>query len=320
MNAHLPQFSLRDLGHDDPAVRRYHAARLGQTCRETGFFCLVDDPIAPRLQQEVFAAARAFFALPLADKQALSILRSPHNRGYVAVADERLNPILGADHKEAFNIGIDLAPDHPEVLARAPFRGVNFWPKELRDFKPTTLRYLERCLELGRLLHRYFALDLGLPEHYFDAHLSAPIATLRLLHYPIAHAPSARHDAGAGAHSDYGNVTLLATDGVPGLEVCARDGTWVDVTCPPGTLVCNIGDCLMRWTNDTYRSTLHRVRQPPSERYSIAFFLEVNPDTVVDPREIFPNAAPLYAPVTCAEYLTSRLNDTYAARSRASTT
>lgn len=310
----LPQFSLHELTSADRSKRHQYAHELGRACREIGFFCLTNDPIGAELREGLFAQAHRFFGLPLVDKQALSILRSPHNRGYVGLSDEKLNPNLGTDHKEAFNIGIEMPADHPDVLAGKPFRGVNFWP-DLDGLKAVALKYFDRCIELGRLLHRSFAKDLGLPEDYFDAHLSAPIATLRLLHYPVAMSPSPRHDAGAGAHSDYGNVTLLATDGVPGLEVCTRDGKWLEATCPPGALICNIGDCLMRWTNDTYRSTLHRVRQPECERYSIAFFLEVNPESTVDPRDIFPNEAPLYEPVTCANYLASRLDNTYEGRS-----
>ncbi len=318
MSTSLPTFSLQNLTAQDPEERRHYAKELGRACREIGFFCLSDYPVEPELLAGLFTQAHALFALPQKDKQALSILRSPHNRGYVALSDERLNPNLGADHKEAFNIGVDMPADHPEVLARMPFRGVNFWP-HLADLKPVALDYFARCTELGRLLHKSFALDLDLPEHYFEPHLTAPIATLRLLHYPPATTPSSRHDAGAGAHSDYGNVTLLATDGVPGLELCTRDGTWLDVTCPAGALICNIGDCLMRWTNDTYRSTVHRVRQPDRERYSIAFFLEVNPESVIDPRDIFPHEPPRYARVTCATYLASRLDSTYAGRNTQTT-
>jgi len=107
------------------------------------------------------------------------------------------------------------------------------------------------------------------------------------------------------------NVTILATDEVAGLEVLNRQGEWIQAPHVPGAFVCNIGDCLMRWSNDTYVSTPHRVRPPARERFSIAFFLEVNPDSVVDPRDIVPDQTPKYEPVTCADYLASRLNATY---------
>ena len=180
------------------------------------------------------------------------------------------------------------------------------------------LGYFNRCIEISRLLHRAFSLDLGRDEYFFDRHLTYPIATLRILRYPKATPTSAaRIDSGAGAHTDYGNITLLATDGVPGLEVQNRDGQWIEAPSIAGAFVCNIGDCLMRWSNDIYVSTPHRVRAPPRERYSIAFFLEVNPESVVDPRDIFPAQTPKYPPIICADYLASRLDATYGYRVKA---
>jgi isopenicillin N synthase-like dioxygenase len=306
----LPLISVAALDSPDPQARAKGAAELGRACREVGFFYVVDHGIPADTIRQAFADARTLFALPLQDKQQMSIKLSPHNRGYVAMADEKLNPNAGADMKEAFNIGTDFPADHPDVLAGKPFRGVNFWP-ELEGWRERALDYFEACLNLGRLLHRGFSLDLGLAEDHFDQHLNKPIATLRMLHYPATAGEAAREDAGAGAHTDYGNITLLATDEVAGLQVLTRQGQWIEAPYVPGAYVCNIGDCLMRWSNDTYLSTPHRVRAPERERYSIAFFLEVEPDSLVDPRDVMPGEAPKYPPVTCAEYLASRLNATY---------
>lgn len=173
------------------------------------------------------------------------------------------------------------------------------------------LDYFAACLALGRTVHCGLSLDLGLPEQFFEQHLDNPIATLRLLHYPASAGQVRRRDGGAGAHTDYGNITLLATDGVSGLEVLTRQGEWIDAPSIPGAFICNIGDCLMRWSNDTYVSTAHRVRPPERERYSIAFFLEVNPDSQIDPQHIFPDQPPKYPPVSCADYLRGRLDATY---------
>lgn len=306
----LPIVSIAGLRSDDLETRRLAAAELGRACRDVGFFYAVDHGVPATARADAFAAAKQLFALPLARKQALSIKLSPHNRGYVAMSDERLNPAAGSDMKEAFNIGTDVAEDHPDVLAGKPFRGVNFWP-DLPGWRERALAYFDHCLALGRTIHRGFSLDLGLDEQFFAPHLSDPIATLRMLRYPASADTIDRRDGGAGTHTDYGNVTILATDEVAGLEVLNRQGEWIEAPYVPDAFVCNIGDCLMRWSNDTYVSTPHRVRPPKRERFAIAFFLEVNPDSVVDPRDIVTDQAPLYPPVTCAEYLASRLNATY---------
>ncbi|MGM0570250.1 isopenicillin N synthase family dioxygenase [Marinobacter sp.] len=306
----LPLISIAGLNSDDPVVRRKTAAELGRACREVGFFYATDHGIPDNVLESVFAGARNLFGLPLSEKEALSIKLSPHNRGYVAMSDEKLNPQAGSDMKEAFNIGTDFPEDHPDVVAGKPFRGVNFWPP-IPGWREHALGYFNHCLELGRTIHRGFSLDLGLDEGFFAQHLTLPIATLRMLRYPASAGQVARDDGGAGTHTDYGNITILATDEVAGLEVLNRQGEWIQAPYVPGAFVCNIGDCLMRWSNDTYVSTPHRVRPPARERYAIAFFLEVNPDSVVDPRDVVKDEAPKYEPITCAEYLASRLNATY---------
>ena len=305
----LPVISVSGLLSSDSSERRHTAEILGAACRNEGFFYVTDHGISAELMGSVFANAHRFFAQPLSLKEQMSIRLSPHNRGYVAMSDEKLNPGAGADHKEAFNIGTDFPEDHPDVLAGKPFRGVNFWP-DIDGWRDQVLAYFDACLELGRLLHKGFSLDLGLPEDFFDQHLDQPIATLRMLHYPASAGETEREDGGAGTHTDYGNITILATDGVAGLEVLNRKGEWIQAPSIPGAFVVNIGDCLMRWSNDTYVSTPHRVRPPEQERYSIAFFLEVNPDSVVDPRDIS-TTVPKYPPISCADYLSHRLNATY---------
>jgi isopenicillin N synthase-like dioxygenase len=213
---------------------------------------------------------------------------------------------LKTDRKESFNIGFDLPEDDPRVVAGEPFRGVNQWP-DLPGFRDTMLAYYDAALDLGVRLSRAIALDLGLPEDHFDCAFHDPLAALRVLHYPPA--TGAEGEIGAGAHSDYGVITLLMTDGEPGLQVKPRDGDWTDVPHVPGAYVVNIGDCLMRWTNDIYVSTPHRVLPPKRMRRSVAMFVEAHPDVLV---EALPGTgAPKYAPIRAADYLQSRLDATY---------
>ena len=280
------------------AIDQRVAAALGAACRSTGFFYIAGHGIDPALLAAVYAESARFFALPEADKQELAISRFGDNRGYAGFGSESLDPDKPADAKEAFNIGRDEAPD------------TNHWPA-LPGFADVMSRYYAAMRRLSEQLHQAIALDLSLDPDFFAPRIDRPQATLRLLHYPPHPGRFDGERYGAGAHTDYGNVTILSQDMVGGLEVRTRDGHWIAATPVPGTFVCNIGDCLMRWSNDTYVSTPHRVRPPEQERYSIAFFLEVNPDSIVDPRDVIPGEAPKYEPITCAEYLTARLNATY---------
>lgn len=294
-------------------------ASLGEAARGIGFFVLVNHGVPPELIRNVFAQSNHFFESATDEKLRLSIKHSPHNRGYVALAEEQLDPSKPGDFKEAFNIGWDLPADHPEVLAGKPFRGVNVWPDraELAPFRATMLQYFAACHALGVTLHRALSHDLGIAERFFDDKLDAPLATLRLLHYPPRPAHYAPGQIGAGVHTDYGNLTLLATDDAGGLEVQTRDGNWIAAPYVENALIVNIGDCLMRWTNDVYVSTRHRVVNPLGrERYSVAFFLDANPEATVAALPTCVSAArpARYPSITCADYIAERLNATYAHR------
>jgi isopenicillin N synthase-like dioxygenase len=297
----LPVIDISGLASPDLATRRAVGEALGRASRDVGFFYVVGHGLDEATIARAFAASARFFAQP-------AIKRSDNDVGYVALQDEQLDPDSPADYKEAFNIGLELPADHPDILARRPFRGVNFWPP-LEGWRDEMLDLYQRLWAAGRLIHRGFSLDLGIEEDFFEDKLDAPIATLRLLRYP----PRTTGDEGlgAGAHTDYGNLTLLATDGVAGLQLRPRGGDWIDAPSLPGALICNIGDCLMRWTGDIYVSTPHRVVRPAAERYSIAFFLDPNPEARV---ETLPGRPTLYPPTTGAAYLKSRLDHTYAHR------
>lgn len=289
------------------------AEAVGSAARDVGFFYVTGHGVDQSLVDAVFDGSRCFFSLPTETKELQSIRRSPHNRGYVPMKGESLDPTKAPDLKEAYNIGLELAPDDPRVARGEPFRGVNLWPG-LPGWRATMLAYFDALWKVGRRLHEGIAGDLSLPAGFFEDKLDQPMATLRLLHYPPQPASAAAGQIGAGEHTDYGDITLLLTDEVGGLEVKRRDGTWIPAPYMPGTFICNIGDCLMRWTNDVYVSTPHRVvNRGGRERYSVAFFLDPNPDTVVAclPTCVSAERPARYPPVTGAEYLRGRLDATY---------
>ncbi|RBP11193.1 isopenicillin N synthase-like dioxygenase [Roseiarcus fermentans] len=281
------------------------AAAIGAACRDVGFFYAVNHGVPRALIDDAFAQSRRFFALPLEAKQTIAMDVVGGNRGYSALMREALDPAQGPDRKEAFNVGLDLAPDDPDLVAGKPFRALNAWPA-LPGFRATTLGYFDACAALALRIHRAFAHDLGLPLDFFASKFRKPMATLRLLRYPAA----AEDAAGAGEHTDYGNITLLATDDVGGLQARRRDGRWIDAPPRPGAFVVNIGDCLMRWTNDIYVSTPHRVvNASPRERFSIAFFFDPDPEAEVAaiPSCVGQGGAK-YPPILAADHLKLRLD------------
>ncbi len=305
----LPVIDLAGLSENDGAALERIAAEIGRACREIGFFYIVNHAVAAQTIAAAFAQSALFFALPIEAKRVIAIEKIGGNRGYSGLMHEALDPGKAADLKEAFNVGLEIAADDPDLSAGKPFRSLNAWP-DLPHFRATLLGYFAECAKLGGRLHRAFATDLGLNPNFFANKFDRPMATLRLLHYPPTPPDALDGQLGAGEHTDYGNVTLLATDSVGGLEVRTRAGAWIAAPVVPGAFIVNIGDCLMRWTNNVYVSTPHRVvNRSGRERYSIAFFFDPNPDALVAaiPSCVPAGAEPLYPPIEAADHLRARL-------------
>ena len=281
---------------------------IGSACRDPGFFILKNHDVPRELRTQVFEFADNFFDLPVGEKRKVSILNTPHFRGWGAKGDESLDETQPEiDTKETFNIGLELPPSDPRVLAGNPFRGLNQWP-DLPGFRECLLQYYDAAQSQGLAILSMIAQDLNLPADHFKPLFKDPLSALRLLRYPAA--SGAGNEIGAGAHTDYGAITLLMSDGEPGLQVRPRGGDWTDVPSVENAYIVNIGDCMMRWSNDIYVSTPHRVLPPQNTRRSVAFFVEANPDTIV---AAFPGTGtPKYPPIRAADYLQSRLDATYA--------
>ena len=205
------------------------AAAVDRACRGAGFFYVAGHGVAPALEAATFDAMRAFFAAPDEFKACYHIRHShPHQRGYVPLYEEHLGDDHSPDFKESYDLGVDRAPDHPDVLAGKPFAASNVWP-DMPGFRDTVEAYHAEMIRLGDDLVHLTAVGLGLDPDYFDYAMSDPVANLRLLHDP----PRARPKdlVGCGSHTDYGFLTVLAQDDVGGLEIEGDGGDWIYV--PP---------------------------------------------------------------------------------------
>lgn len=312
----LPLIDIAPLYGTDSAAWRDVATQIDAACRDWGFFYITGHGIPPERIDALLAAAKAFFALPEAEKLKIDITRTAHHRGYGAIATEQLDPTQPSDLKETFDMGFHMAADHPEVLAGKPLRGPNRHP-DLPGWVALMEQHYADMQALAQTLLRAIALALGIERDFFDARFAEPISVFRMIHYPPRHTARSADQPGAGAHTDYGCVTLLYQDDAGGLQVRNVHGEWIDAPPIPGSFVVNIGDMMARWSNDRYTSTPHRVISPLGvHRYSMPFFAEPHPDTEIS---CLPNCSsadnpPKYPPVTSAEYLLSRFADTYAYR------
>jgi len=304
------------------AARLRTGREIDRICRETGFFTLAGHGVKPAVMDALRDTAKEFFALPLAEKQRAIHPVPGTPRGYIAMGVEALS--LGnaratpPDLKEYWHFGRASWPETPYYTPAAGQRYFipNIWPERPAGFAAAAHAYYTAMEGLTVELMRIAALGLGIEEHFFDRFIDRHITAMRLNHYPAQEAPPLPGQLRAGAHTDYGLLTILNGEDVPGgLQVLTKAGEWLDVATEPGTFVVNIGDLLMRWTNDRWVSNTHRVVNPPAEaarnrRLSIAFFHHPNYDAPIEC--IAPAGEARYAPVLSGAYRDEKYRQTRA--------
>ncbi len=309
----LPLIDIGALASPDPADWRGVAAEIDAALRSWGFLYIVNHGVPDAQITKAFGLAKALFDLPLAQKQAIDIRASRWHHGWGGVGVEQLEDGMPGDLKESFDMGRHLELDHPLTQRGLMVYGPNQYP-DIAGWREAVDAHYELMLGLGLRMLGAVAVALDLPSDFFSSKFKNTVSVLRFLHYPPASARTTPDQLGAGAHSDYGCMTLLAQDDIGGLQVLSPDDTWIDATPVPGAFVVNIGDMMALWTNDRYRATKHRVQSAAeSERYSIPFFVEPDYDTRVEViASCLPaGSEPRYKPVISGEYLMSRFAATY---------
>ena len=284
----LPLLDLADAS-GTPADRAALLHRLRTAAHDLGFFYVTGHGIAQQVQDDLLAATRTFFALPEAARREISNLNSAQFRGWTGVATEHT---AGApDQREQIDIGperdaVDLGPDDPAYLRLV---GPNQWPTAVPELRAVVLRWLREAERVARTVLGLLAEALGQDAGWFDRWFDEEaVTTTKLVHYPAPPVGEASDDTssqGVGAHKDYGWLALVLQDDRSGLQVRAEDGSWLEATPVPGTLVVNVGEALEVATEGYLRANVHRVVAPTEgvDRYSVPFFLAPRLDAVVEP-------------------------------------
>ena len=312
----IPIIDIADLRHTDRNRRMAVATRIRQACEHVGFFYVKNHGVSEQLLSEVYAAAHEFFALPAEEKLIVDITKSNRHRGYCAmgVLQADVNNPQAVDRQEAYEVSVELPEDDVDYLAGNPMYGPNLWPARPAAFRTRTSGYVDEMIRLGSLLFQGFALALGLEERWFDDKITKPMGQLRVIRYPPQEPGLIDPKRiGIGAHTDYECFTILSQS-APGLQVQNTTGQWVAAPPIDGALLINIGDCMARWTNDQFRSTLHRViNLSGGERYSLVFFYGANYHAVVEclPVCLSETRPAKYPPVRAGEWTIRNIQAAY---------
>lgn len=321
---HVPAIDIAPYVAGGTDVDRSEVARqVDEAARTVGFMQVLGHGIPLEAWARLGRASDRFFELPLEVKKQY---RAPAgvNRGYSPPRSERLSLSLGVekaermnDFFEAFNVGA-AAADYPHADVDPGMYSENIWPAESDTFQDDVELWMSHARAVARVMMQVFADALGLPAGYFDAYTDHSLDVLRMNNYALPEGERVELDGdliGMGEHTDFGIVTLLWADDVKGLQVLDDDGGWNDVSPLPGALLVNLGDLTARWTNERWKSTLHRVKPPVIDgrikrRRSAAFFFDGNVDAVITtlPGCVAEGGTELYGPITVGEHIEAKLN------------
>jgi isopenicillin N synthase-like dioxygenase len=294
------------------------AEQIGRACRDIGFYIILGHGVPEELVDAVDRNAREFFDLPVEEKMKLHAGKDTGTCGYAAMGERSFAYTRGEksppDLHESFQVSkldADLSDCYFQTPIAKKLVPPNQWPQGHPQMRVVLTDYYRKMAMLARDLLRLSALALDLPETYFDGKVDRHISRLSLKLYPQQEAKPLPGQLRAGAHTDYGTVTILRPgDCVGGLQIADASGNWHDAPVIPRSFIINQGDMMARWTNDRWLSTLHRVVNPPEEarggnrRLSIVFFHTPNYDTLVEclPTCRGPDDNAKYQPVSVADY------------------
>lgn len=305
------------------ADRRMVGQEVDAAARRFGFFQIVGHRLPQERIEAMVKASSDFFAQSTEVKQRCNPVDPSINRGYAARGTEALSYSIGRDAPpdlfEAFNIGEDDV-DCGNPFYAAQRHGVfapNIWPAEPVELRSALVAYFQAARQVALTLTEVFAVALGLVDGWFAPFVDRSTTTMRTIRYErrAGEGDPLPGQQRMGAHTDYGIVTVLYAEQVAGLQIVAPGGEWIDVIPADGALVINLGDLTAQWTNDQWRSTVHRVVPPPAVdggpavRRSAAFFLDGNWDAVIECLPTCTSSArpPRYQPLTAGEHLTAKL-------------
>ena len=285
----FPRFNLEYFENSVGRDRKKRSKELDKICSEIGFLVLEGHGVSQKIISDQWTIVSEFFSSPLEIKREVKVPFLGYPYGWIGPDQEALAASKGEktppDLKESFNGGPLTIPKNIKDPAAYEFcYQPTLWPK-IDEFKKTWETYYVAMEDLAKRIMAAFAEALGLESSYFDRFISNPISALRALHYPTTTDAIIEKQQRAGAHTDYGSLTILLPQvGTTGLQI-KKKNSWIDVPALEDCLIINIGDLMELWTAGRWVSTLHRViarpNQPP--RKSLAYFHQPDWDSIINP-------------------------------------
>lgn len=324
----IPVIDIAPYRESGSSGREQVVEAVREACETIGFFTVVGHGVSDETVDRLYRSAKQFFELPLEEKLKIEKPQGANYKGYTPnrgrTVGRSQDPTLKPSLNESFAMGYAHSTDgdYFRTAAAGTHFEPNVFPAQPSDFKPAIIAYYAAMEDLSRVIMRIFADALHIDANYFLEKLDRHISVLRAVNYPALTERPVMGEERAGAHADTGAVTILRTDDPPGyagLEVRTPSGEWIEAYRVPGSFIINIGNTLMRWTNDRFKSTMHRVANPPFvngktlPRLSIPYFCQPRYDAVIECIETCADRdnPPRYEPITSGQILTQRYESSY---------
>lgn len=303
----IPAVDARALFNPEHPEHRDAIDRVSVGALDVGFLTVSHTGISAEQVENLLHTYRQFFLLPDNIKVTVDMAHTGSNRGWGAPNAEQVNPDANPDFKQVFDSGLELASDDP--LSQHTYYAPNQWPDQPAGFRKIILDYYQQATSVALLLLSAVAQAIGEKADYFNDKFDKPMALLRGNYYPARPSSAGANDFGIAPHTDYGCLTLLATDGTPGLEVKTRKHGWLSVCEPPGVFIINFGEMLEMWSSGKVVATEHRVVGGDAERMSVPLFFNPRFDV---------NVAPVTSEkvVLAGDHLQQRYDGTYVHRQK----
>ena len=299
MNSTIPKIDYKIILNNEDQSFSDELNKFNYAISQYGFLLLKNTPIDKKVKNNILKTYKAFFDLPLEEKNKVNMDLTSSNRGWGAPRGEQVNREYNPDYKEIFDTG-------PHQKVKDEFRDLtyyskNLWPDQLPFFENNVNNYYDLCTQIGMNVLSFIERSLGLSENFFRDKFENPMSLLRCNYYSPRKSSLSNKDYGIAPHTDYGCLTILLTDNNPGLEIKNPSNQWELVTPEEGEVIVNFGDMLEFWSKKKIKATPHRVFGNNNERFSIPFFFNPQYDTVISKKD----------KIFAGEYLSKKYDTTY---------
>ena len=299
MSKQIPRIDYHLLCNNNKYDNYEEQKKLRVAVNKYGFLIMKNYPIDFDKIENIFALYKTFFKQSFNEKNKVNMSLTSSNRGWGGIKAEQVNSDFNPDNKEVFDCGPNIKIDHE--FQDLPYYSKNIWPETIPFFEKNIMEFYKLCSQISISILKQIEISLNYSSNYFADKFDLPMALLRCNYYPKRSKRLSDKDFGIAPHTDYGCLTLLFTDGSPGLEVELPSKNWESVTAKKDEIIINFGDMLEIWSDKKIKATPHKVIGNANERFSIPFFFNPQYDTIIS------NKRKLLA----GEYLSKRYDETY---------